>query len=97
MEGDKYPDATYKGKIIEEVDLSVPGVYNVRGKGNMNLHGVEKELIIKAVVTVKDGQISIESKFTIPLEDHGMNISKTSTLVIAKVVDVEVKTTMIPE
>jgi hypothetical protein len=97
VEGDKFPNATYKGKIIEEVDLTMPGVYNVRGKGTMNLHGVEKELIIKALVTVKDGQITIESKFTIPLEDHGMNISKTSTLVIAKVVDVEVKTTMVPE
>jgi len=94
VEGEKYPSASFKGKIIEDVDMSVPGTYNVRAKGMFLLHGVEKETLITSVVTVKDGQIIIESKFTIPLFEY--DIKKTNTLMIAKDVDVETKILMIP-
>ena len=95
VEAPKFPDAVFKGKIIEDIDLSVPGIYTVRGKGILTLHGVEKERIIDAQVTVKEGQVSIESKFPIPLEDHNIKVSKTNTIVIAKIVNVDVKIVMI--
>ena len=97
VEQPKFPETSFKGKIIEDIDLSVKGTYVVRGKGMLMLHGIEKERIIDAQVTVKDGQVSIESKFSIPLEDHGILVSRMNTLAIAKVVDVEVKISMIPE
>ena len=96
VEGEKFPNSTFKGKVIEEFDLSVPGTYNVRCKGLLLLHGIEKEIIINTVVVVKDGNISATSKFAIVLEDHGMKISRVNTLVISKTVDVEVKLTLIP-
>ena len=67
VESPKYPESSFKGKIIEDVNLSVPGTYSVRGKGMLLLHGVEKERIIDAKVTVAAGQITIDSKFTIPV------------------------------
>ena len=33
LESDKYPDATFKGKIIEDVDFTKNGVSDVRAKG----------------------------------------------------------------
>ena len=91
VEGPKYPESSFKGKIIEDVNLTVPGTYTVRGKGMLLLHGLEKERIIDAKVTVKEGQISIDSNFTIPLEDHGIKVSKMNSLAIAKIVNVAVK------
>lgn len=91
VEGPKYPDTYFKGKIIEDVNLSVPGTYTVRGKGMLMLHGIEKERIIDAKITVKDGQILIDSNFTIPVEDHGIKVSKMNSLAIAKIVNVAVK------
>ena len=91
VESPKYPESFFKGKIIEDVNLAVPGTYSVRGKGMLSLHGVEKERIIDAKVTVSAGQIAIDSKFTIPVEDHGIKVSKMNSLAIAKVVNVAVK------
>ena len=94
VEGAKYPELGFKGKIIEDIDLAVPGTYKVRGKGMLLLHGIEKERIIDTQVIVKDGLISIDSKFSIPLEDHGIKISKMNSLAISRIVDVAVKITL---
>lgn len=96
VEGPKYPESGFKGKIIEDVDLSVPGTYSVRGKGMFLLHGVEKERIIDTQITVASGQITVESKFKLPVEDHGIKVSKMNSLSMAKVINVAVKLVMKP-
>lgn len=96
VEGPKHPDMGFKGKIIEDIDLSVPGVYTVRGKGMFLLHGVEKERIIDVLLTVKNGQIQVDSKFPVPVEDHEIKVSKMNSLSMAKVINVVVKVVMKP-
>lgn len=94
VEGPKFPDSGFKGKIIEDVDLSVPGTYSVRGKGMFLLHGVEKERIIDTQITVKSEEITVESKFKLPVEEHGIKVSKMNSLSMAKIIDVAVKIVM---
>jgi polyisoprenoid-binding protein YceI len=74
LETDVYPRATFKGKIIEEVDLSVPGEYRIRSKGKLNIHGVDYDRIIRCDVKVASGSISVEAKFTIFLDDYNIKI-----------------------
>src|SRR5688572_17659023 len=76
METSKYPTATFKGKIIEDLDFSKNGTYNVRAKGIFTIHGVEKEKIVKVKITVKDKMIEVETSFEVALEDHNINIPK---------------------
>ncbi len=76
VESDKYPDATFQGKIIEDFDLTKDGTYSVRAKGNFTLHGVAQERIMKSDLTVKDGKINIYCAFTVPLGDHNITIPK---------------------
>ena len=97
VEGPKFPESGFKGKIIEDIDLTKAGVYTVRGKGMMMLHGVEQEQIIDAQITVKEGEITIESIFQLPLEEHGIHVSKMNSLSMAKVIKVNVKILMKPE
>lgn len=95
METTKFKTATFKGKIIEEVDLSKAGTYNVRAKGMFTIHGVEKEKIIKAKVVVKDGSMNIESDFTVPLDEFNIKVPKVVNQKIASVIAVNVDATLL--
>ena len=48
LESDKYPVASFTGKIIEDVDLSADGAYELRTKGTITIHNIPQERIIKA-------------------------------------------------
>ncbi len=74
LQSDKFPNATYEGKIIEEIDFSTNGTHNVRGKGKFKVHGVDQERIIRCKLTITQGKILIESNFTVMLADHDIKI-----------------------
>jgi polyisoprenoid-binding protein YceI len=97
MEVDKYPKATFKGKIIEDIDLKKGGTTMVRAKGVLNIHGTEKEKIVKVKITSKEKQIAIESDFEVPLEDHNIKIPKVVNQKIASVITVNIKATLKPK
>jgi polyisoprenoid-binding protein YceI len=90
MESEKYPMSTFKGKIIEEVDLTKDGIYNVNVTGKLNLHGVEKDRNIPGVVTVKNGVIHIASDFKVQLAAHQIQVPKLVVAKIAEEIDVKV-------
>lgn len=97
METVKYPKAVFKGKIIEDVDFGKKGVINVRAKGTFNIHGVDKEKIVKAKITIKEKAIFIETNFEVPLEDHNIKIPKVVNQKIAPVILVDVKADLKPK
>ena len=55
MESESYPEATFNGKIIEDIDFTTPGKYSVRAKGILFIHGIEQERIIKSEIEIKTG------------------------------------------
>ena len=91
LESEKYPEAFFSGKIIEDLDLSIDGTYNVRAKGNLKIHGIEMERIIRSKVISKNGKISIESNFSILLSDHNIKIPKVVHEKIASEILLELK------
>lgn len=97
MESTRFPKATFKGKIIEDVDLTKDGVYTVRAKGNFSIHGTEKEKLLKAKITVKGGTILIESSFEVLLDDHNIKVPKIVNQKIASVIGVEVSAMLKPK
>ena len=96
LESDKYPDASFKGKIIEDADLSVDGTYQLRAKGMLMIHNVSQERIIKSDVTVKQNIITIHSNFTVLLSDHNIPIPKVVYQKLANEIKVEVTATLEP-
>lgn len=97
METNKFPTATFKGKIIEDVDFSKNGIYNVRAKGIFSIHGGQKEKIVKVKLVIKDKVIEVETAFEVALEDHNINIPKVVNQKIASVIMVELKGSMKPK
>jgi polyisoprenoid-binding protein YceI len=94
METEKYRFATFKGKIIEDIDLSKNGASTVRAKGIFNIHGTEKEKIVKVKINIKDREMAVDSNFEVPLEDHNIKIPRVVNQKIASVILVEVKATL---
>ena len=63
----------------------------------LNVHGVEKDKIINAKVTVAEGKISVESLFTVTLEEVNIRIPKVVNQKIAPAMDITVKTDLSPK
>lgn len=95
LESNKYPRASFEGKIIEDVDLKKNGLYNIRAKGNLTVHGVTQERIIKCELSIKNNVVSIKSNFTVLLADHNITIPKVVHEKLASEIKVEVKADMI--
>jgi hypothetical protein len=91
LETDLYPNSTFKGKIIEEVDLGVPGTYRIRAKGKLDIHGVSHDRIIRCDVVVEPGKISVKAKFTIFLDNHDIKIPSIVNQKIAEEIKVEIE------
>jgi len=97
VESAKYPDATFEGKIIEDIDFSVPGTYDIRGKGKFIVHGVEQVRIIKCRLIIQNDKISLTSKFSVMLADHNIKIPSVVSKKITEEIVVEINTTLIPK
>lgn len=95
LESDKYPQASFEGKIIEDLDLHRDGLYSIRAKGNLSIHGVVQERIIKCSLTIKNGQVNVKANFIVLLVDHNITIPKILSQKLASDIKIEVKTDLV--
>lgn len=94
MESDKFPRARFSGKIIEPIVFTTDGVYDVRAKGELDIHGQKQTRIIKAHVVVTNGVVEIDTHFFIPLTDHNISIPTIVNQKIASEIEVDFEATM---
>jgi len=97
MESVIYPYAYYSGKIIEEIDLSKDGDFNVRTKGKLSIHGVEHQCIIKCHIVCKKGVIYVKSNFVVLLADYDIKIPRIVCDKIAPEINVSVDAMLVPK
>lgn len=90
LESNKFPTATFVGKIIEDINFTKNSTVNIRAKGILTIHGVQQERIIKSDITIHNGIISIKSNFTVLLADHNIPIPKVVHEKLASEIKVEV-------
>ncbi|MHC2990175.1 hypothetical protein OB13_00710 [Pontibacter sp. HJ8] len=88
MESDKYPNATFKGKINEAIPWDQPGTYPASATGVLSIHGKEANRTIKGTITVAEQQLGLDSKFKVALVDHDIQIPTIVFNKIAEVIDV---------
>ena len=97
IESSKYPFTTFEGKIIEEINLTTPGKYIVRGKGSFICHGVKQERIIKCDLTILPGKIKVSQEFTVLLSDHNIKIPAVVYQKIAEEIVVHFEIELVPK
>jgi polyisoprenoid-binding protein YceI len=88
-----HPKGKLVGRItnIDEIDFSKDGIYQADVEGKLSIKGETKPISEKGSITVKNGNIGVESKFNVTLADYGISFvkGKPSTNV-AKEVEVTV-------
>lgn len=85
-----WPNATFAGRIIEDIDLLEAGTYDVRAKGALIVRGIEQERIIPCSIVVTDEGVRITSLFDIQLADHEVRIPRIVQQKIASTIQVKV-------
>lgn len=90
MESHKYKVSVFKGKIVDEIDFTKDGTYEVTAKGTLDIHGVTVEREIKGTLTISNGKINLTSEFDVALKDHKIKIPSVVVKNIAEVVKVTV-------
>lgn len=93
LESSKYPNATFSGKIIEDIQFDQQGTYSIRAKGVLSIHGIEQERIIKSRLTIKETVLEVQSDFTVLLEEHNISIPKIVYQKIAEEIQVQIQAT----
>lgn len=96
LESDKYPTASFTGKIQEKVDFSKEGVQTVTAKGMLNMHGVAKERTMSGKLTVTKTGASLVCEFNVPLTDHKIEVPKLVFEKIAEVIAVKTNFSFVP-
>ncbi|HRI20358.1 MAG TPA: YceI family protein [Panacibacter sp.] len=96
METDKYAEAYFKGRIIEDQDLEIDGTYEIRAKGKLTIHNVTQERIIRSTVTVSNKKLTLKSNFTVLLSDYNIPIPRVVYQKLANEIKVEVNATLTP-
>lgn len=95
MESDKYPKATFKGKI-ENFDVSkltaTAQTYSIKGK--MEMHGKSKDIVINASIKKTADGIDIDSNFTVNTDDYGIDIPSVVSKKVSKKVSVKLDATL---
>lgn len=96
LESKRYPRATFNGRILDEVDFSTPGTYEVRVKGRLVIHGVGQERIIRGQLHVRPNQLQLTARFSVLLNEHNIAIPKVVHQKIAEEINVTVSGTFQP-
>lgn len=91
MESEKFPDAVFQGKIIEDLNSGRPSLQAVRAKGTMMIHNAKKEIIIPVELKPQGDSLVVNARFNLMPKDFGMRIPKIVHEKIASEINVEVK------
>ena len=90
VESEKFPQATFKGKVNEKIDMTKDGENKVTVTGKMTLHGVTKDITTEGTITKKGDDVTLASKFKIKVAEYNIKVPSLYVQNIAEVVDVTV-------
>ena len=90
LETNRFPYATFKGKINKGIDWSKLQNTSVSVTGEMNMHGVQKMLIIDGRLSAdpKNKTINIEANFKISLAAYDIKVPNITLLKISDKVEI---------
>lgn len=97
METDKFYESTFTGVLLDSVNFNVDGIYKVRAKGTLVIHGKKQPRTIPGTITVAKGIPTVESDFKVPLVDHDIEIPKVVNQKIATEIIVKLKFNLQPK
>ncbi len=90
IESDKYPKATFRGKINEFNAASLTAdAKDYMIQGTLEMHGKTKDVSMPAKIRKTDGGIEITSSFSVNTDDFGIEIPSVVKNKVSKKVSVK--------
>jgi hypothetical protein len=97
METEKYYESTFTGVLQDSINFNVDGVYKVRAKGTLVIHGKKQPRTIPGTITISKGVPVVESEFKVLLADHDIEIPKVVGQKVATEIVIKLKFTLQPK
>lgn len=69
MESDKFPHATFKGKIVQNIS-NITDEIEAEAIGKMTIHGVSNEIKVKVNISEKEGYTVVKCKIPVVFKDY---------------------------
>ena len=69
MESNKFPQATFKGKIVQDIS-NITDEMEVDAIGKMTIHGVSNEIKVKVNISEKEGYTVVKCKIPVTFKDY---------------------------
>lgn len=91
LESEKFPSATFKGKIKESVNLTVAGTYPITASGSATIHGVTRPIDLRGTIVSTGSTLALTCQFEVKLIDYNVKIPKIVFAKIAEVIKVSSK------
>lgn len=91
LESEKFPSATFKGKIKESVNLTVAGTYPITVSGSATIHGVTRPIDLRGTIVSTGSTLALTCQFEVKLIDYNVKIPKIVFAKIAEVIKVSSK------
>ena len=88
MEVKSFPESVFKGKILEDIDISLAKDY--RAKGVLSIHGITNEIIIDVHLEPSENGLLFTSNFDVALKDYKIDLPRIVYQKIAEVINIEV-------
>ncbi len=89
METDRFPEATFVGKVSGYKPGE--GMGQAQAIGELQIHGVTRQVSLPGTIRQEGNKLTMESVFKVRLEDYGIEIPSILFQNIAEVVEVTVK------
>lgn len=92
VESDKYPNATFVGKVINIEELGLPdaGEYEAQIEGKLTIHGETQDIKETGTLISEGEKIKGQTKFTILLADYKIKIPNTVVNNISETIEITV-------
>jgi hypothetical protein len=96
LESDKYPEATFLGKItnIKDINFKKEGTYPTSVEGKLTIHGQTQFVRQNGTIEIKNGTVIAKARFNILLSDYHISIPNTVVNKISKSIEVTVEVMM---
>jgi hypothetical protein len=96
MESDKYPKATFQGKV-SGVDINNKDTQQAKATGKLTIHGVTNDVDIPGTLERQDNKLVMKTKFIVKLADYKIAIPQLLWQNIAEQVEVTSEFTFKPQ
>lgn len=98
VESSRFPKAEFKGNISNNaaVNYAKDGVYPVKVKGKLTMHGETRDVDADGKITIKAGKIQATADFSVVFKDYKIEIPELVADKVAKAAKIKVDCSLEP-